>query len=75
MSSTSKCISIIRVAVCNPKAFYIAYFLQCHLNNLSGNIQPQNEGIPKESKITVSKFENDQEPPKTDVLLDIINGV
>lgn len=73
MSSTSKCILIIRVAVCNLKAFYIVYFLQCHLNNLSGNVQPQNQGIPKVSKITVTTFENDQDLPKSDVLLNIIN--
>lgn len=76
MSSTTKCILIIRAVVCNPKAFHTSYFLQCHFHNLSGNNQPQNHGIPKVSEITVTKFENDHNLPGTDVLLNnIINGV
>ena len=72
----SKCILIIRAVVCNPKAFHTSHFLQHHLHNLSGNNQPQNHGIPKVSEITVTKFANDQDLPRTDVLLNnIINGV
>lgn len=70
MSSTSKCILIIRAAVCNPKAFHVSYFLQHCYHNLSQNNQPQNGGIPKVLKITVTKFENDQDLPRADVLLD-----
>lgn len=67
---------ITRAVVYNPKAFHTSYFLQCHFQNLSGNIQPQNHGIPKVSKITVTKFENGQDLPRTDVLQNnIINGV
>lgn len=74
MSSTFKYSLITRVVACNPKAFQTSDFLQRHFHNLSGNIQPQNHGIPKLSKIT--KFENDQHLARTDVLVNnIINGV
>lgn len=75
MSSTSKSILIIRAVGCNPKAFHTSYFLQCHFHNLSGNNQPQSQGIPKVSEITVTKFENAQGLPRAEVLRNIINGV
>ena len=74
MSSTSKCVLIIRAVVCNPKAFHTSYFLQCHFPNLQGTISHKKHGIPKVSEST--KFENDHDLLRIDVLLNkITNGV
>lgn len=75
MSSTFKCILMIRAAVYNPKAFYIAYFLQCHLNNLSfGNIRHKIRGYLKCQKLQLQSLKMTKIHLRH-MLLDIISGV